>query len=185
MSASTGTGWAQLRQQARSLETQVRASCSSWLTKLTRPLDGISLPHLLTICANQQHPPFTDRRTKADRIQNQRALRKGSPPRPSVQHPLSNRHPARNPHKPTHPPPRLRKHPHRLSPQAKQPLPAPRSPTERPPRIRLPEIHAPVRPPARQPPHKRALRHRRLPCLLPLRRGRLHARRAQPNRELA
>ena len=50
MSTSTGTGWAQLRQQARSLETQVSIDSQGQLpSKLIVRSDRNIIPHLLTV----------------------------------------------------------------------------------------------------------------------------------------
>lgn len=64
MPTSTGTGWAQLRQQARSLETQVSNTYppTSSSSKLTVCADRNTIPYLFTIFRRLQHPPQTLRR---------------------------------------------------------------------------------------------------------------------------
>lgn len=63
MSTSTGTGWAQLRQQARSLETQVSYTSQELSSsKLTIRADRNVIPYILTILGRFQHPPKTFRR---------------------------------------------------------------------------------------------------------------------------
>ena len=85
--------------------------------------------------------------------------------------------PARSPHHPTNPPPRLGITPHHLRPKIQQPRPPPRDPPRPPPRAAPSEILHHRRPPARQPPLQRTIRHQRLPGFKPRRRGGgLHAR---------
>ena len=89
---------------------------------------------------------------------------------------------ARSPHRPTQPSPRLRIPPNHIRPKIQQPHPPPRNPPRPPPRAPPPQILHHRRPPARQPPLHRPLRHLRLPQLEPRRRGgRLHARREESN----
>jgi hypothetical protein len=60
--SSTGGGWAQLRQQARGLETQVRNTSNAELVgavypwmMLTKDADRIALPHVFSTCIDDKH----------------------------------------------------------------------------------------------------------------------------------
>ena len=76
MSAQTGS-WAQLRQQARSLETQVRISIQDELTRrLTRRTDRLALPHILTVQLDFKHTAQAKRRRESYGVSITRYTRK-------------------------------------------------------------------------------------------------------------
>lgn len=55
MASSTGTGWAQLRQQARTLETQVRFSIAPPSLCTDHSPDRVAVPYLLPIRLCSEH----------------------------------------------------------------------------------------------------------------------------------
>lgn len=177
MATTAGQGWAQLRQQARALETQVRTQL--WMVQETetsetdrQPADRDITADIFAILYPNKHSCEADRRRAKCRDKGPGAARQGKPSPPYIPSQLQlTRHPsARNRHRPTRPPPRLRGNPNLLRAQTKQPLPAPRQ-AHRPPARPLPPALDPrlgTRP--RQPPRIRPRRHIRLPCRQPGRR---------------
>lgn len=80
--SSTGGGWAQLRQQARALETQVRSAVphqSSRYQPLTRDADRDPVPHILAVCLYNEYTHEAVRRGAKMRVTTPRDSRKGSP----------------------------------------------------------------------------------------------------------
>jgi hypothetical protein len=53
--AATGTGWAQLRHQARQLEAQVFSTCDPDKFNTDKLLDRITISQLLSICFTFDH----------------------------------------------------------------------------------------------------------------------------------
>lgn len=88
MSATTGNqGWAQLRQQARSLEAQVfeiptlppRRHTSTLLMLTRHSSDGNPIPYVLPILHSRQHTTEADQRGARDGGPARGIIREGKP----------------------------------------------------------------------------------------------------------
>ena len=77
MASSTGTGWAQLRQQARSLETQVLRLKKSLELRTDHLSDRDLISHLFAVRISTKHTPEAYGRRKTNRVKITRDSREG------------------------------------------------------------------------------------------------------------
>ena len=150
MASATGNGWAQLRQQARTLETQVKLTLRRQLYSETNDAtDGDTFSHILAIRTSLEYTRKANSRATSYRVTNRRAIPE-----------------ARSTHCPANPSPRFRIRHVQISPQAIQPRPTPRSPSDVSTRICSAKVNPGQRTQPCKPSLQRTLRHRRLPRLV-------------------
>ena len=194
--STTGASWAQLRQQARQLESQVgQHFLSLACQRANSSLQTEALFQIYSQYASMTNipPKPTEDEQKTEAQLNEVLQKVSLTPKPQSLFPssclISHHEPhltqppspaRRKPHLP-HPPPNQRPLP--LRPKILPPLPPPLHPHEPPLRPLAPALPNLPRPLPLQPPLLGPLRHLRLPRLEPFRsRIELHARRARPPR---